>query len=98
MKRTWLFTLILAGISLTGCAGGYAYYANVPPPAVRVETFGPAPGPDYVWINGYWGYRGGGYVWTPGRYERRPRRRSVWVEGRWERHGNRWAYRQGHWR
>ena len=99
MRRGWMLSAALVAISLTACAGGgYVYYAPAPPPPVRAEVFGVAPGPGFVWINGYWGYRGGGYAWTPGRWERPPHRSARWEEGRWERHGNRWGYREGHWR
>jgi hypothetical protein len=100
MKSPLVLAVIMGGLSLGGCVagGGYAYYAPVAPPAVRVEAYGAAPGPGFIWINGYWGYRGSSHVWIPGRWERPPRGRSAWAEGRWERQGNRWAYRQGHWR
>ncbi|HEY7336759.1 MAG TPA: hypothetical protein VH639_17830 [Bryobacteraceae bacterium] len=98
MRHAWLLSLALGAISLSACGVGYAYYAPAAPPPVRVEAFGVAPGPGYVWINGYWGYSGRNYVWTPGRWERPPRRGAAWVNGGWERHGNRWAYRRGHWR
>jgi hypothetical protein len=98
MKRALLSVLVGAG-GLIGCAGGgYVYYAPAAPPPVRVEAFGAAPGPGYVWINGYWSYGGGGYAWVPGRWERPPHRGAAWVAGRWERKSNRWAYRAGHWR
>lgn len=101
MRRIWkhpgLLALMIGGLSLAACEGGYAYYAPVAPPPPRVETFGVAPGPGYVWINGYWNYRSGGYTWIPGRWARTPRGRH-WEEGRWEHHGNGWTYHQGHWR
>jgi hypothetical protein len=98
MKRTLLLAVLAGALSLPGCAAGYAYYAPVPPPPVRVEAFGVAPGPGFVFVNGYWGYQGGNHVWIPGRWERPPHGRSAWEAGRWERQGNRWAYRQGRWR
>jgi len=100
MKHPLIVAVLMGGLFLGGCVAGpgYAYYAPVPPPAVRVEAYGVAPGPGYVWINGNWGYRGSGHVWIPGRWERPPHNHSAWVEGRWEHQGNRWAYRQGHWR
>ena len=89
----------LAAISLTGCSGGYvSAYTSTAPPPIRVETYGPAPGPGYVWVNGYWGYRGNAYVWSPGRWDRPPRGRSRWEQGRWEQRGNRYHWRDGRWR
>ena len=35
------------------------------PPPVRVETRTVAPGPSYVWTNGYWQWTGAGYQWVP---------------------------------
>ena len=66
--RRWIATGLLAGsLIATGCAGGYVgYEARIPPPPLRVETYGPAPGPGYIWITGYWGYSGGNYVWQEG--------------------------------
>jgi hypothetical protein len=94
--------MLMAGIvALAGC-GGYGYYGGVyvrtPPPPLRYEVYGPAPGPGYVWINGYWSYRGNAYVWTPGRWERPPRGKHHWEDGRWERHGDGYRWREGRWR
>jgi hypothetical protein len=96
MRRTLLLLSFVAGMGLTAC-GGAVYYANVPPPPVRVEAFGPAPAPGYVWINGYWGWRGNNYVWFPGRYVRPPHRNARWVEPRWEHRGGRYEFRRGYW-
>lgn len=98
--RRWMVTGLLAGsLIATGCAGGYVgYEARIPPPPHRVETYGPAPGPGYIWIKGYWGYSGGNYTWQDGRWERPPRGRRQWEDGRWERHGDRYRWREGRWR
>jgi hypothetical protein len=98
VRRLPLFALMVTGLSLAGCGVGYEYYAVSAPPPVRVEVRGVAPGPGFIWINGYWGYTGGRYAWVPGRWERPPHPRSRWEEGRWERHGDRWGYRKGRWR
>jgi WXXGXW repeat (2 copies) len=99
MKRTLGMVVILGGLSLAGCAGrGYAYYASAPPPPVRVEARGVAPGAGFVWVDGYWGYRGGSYAWVPGNWARPPRPRAVWVPGRWETRRGRYYYRSGRWR
>lgn len=96
MKRTFL-TLFVAAVTMAGCGGG-VYYATVPPPPLRVEPYGVAPGPGYVFINGYWGWQSNRYAWVPGRWVRPPHPHSVWVEPRWERAGNRYRFREGRWR
>jgi hypothetical protein len=98
MKPILGMALIVGGLSLAGCAGGYAYYASTPPPALRVEGRGVAPGAGFVWVDGYWGYRGRSYAWVPGRWDRPPRGRSRWETGRWETRKGRYYYRDGRWR
>jgi hypothetical protein len=98
MKRTLGMAVLLAAFSLAGCAGGYGYYASTPPPPGRFEARGVAPGPGFVWIDGYWGYNGGRYGWVPGRWDRPPRGRARWEAGRWETRRGRYYYREGRWR
>jgi hypothetical protein len=43
--------------------------ANNTPPAPRVETRTPAPGPDYIWQPGYWTLSNGQYTWVSGHWE-----------------------------
>jgi WXXGXW repeat (2 copies) len=97
MRRS-ILALTFSAFSLIGCAGGYGYYASTPPPPIRAEVVGVAPGPGYVWINGYWGWRGRSYAWVPGYYTRPPRARARWVEPRWERDHNRYRFHEGRWR
>ena len=67
------------------------------PPPVRVETRTVAPGPSYVWTNGYWQWTGAGYQWVPGSWIVRPRPAAVWVEGHWVRRPGGWIWVAGHW-
>ena len=93
--RPMRIILAFAALAVAG-SGGVVYYANTPPPPVRVEAaYGPAPGPGYIWVNGYWGWRGNTYVWVPGKYVHAHGRR--WIEPRWEREGNRYRFHEGHW-
>src|SRR5262245_42323449 len=97
MKKIWL-TVILGSLSLAACGCGYysgGYYATTAPPPIRAEVRGYAPGPGYVWVDGYWGYRSNRYAWNSGYWARPPRARAVWVPGRWEHRGNRYYYREG---
>jgi hypothetical protein len=100
-QRVLAGAVVLFGTVLAGCAGSYGYssaYVGYGPPAPRYAVVGVAPGPGYVWINGYWGWRGGRYEWNEGRWERPPRGRHQWVEGQWHREGRGWRYHEGRWR
>ena len=68
------------------------------PPAVRVETQTVAPGPSYVWVQGYWRWTGADYVWVPGTWISRPRATAVYVQGHWTRQSSGWVYVPGYWR
>ena len=98
MKTILATAVMIGGLSLAGCAGGYGYYASIPPPALRFEERGVPPGAGYAWIDGYWGYGGGRYAWVPGRWDRPPRGRSRWEAGRWGTRHGRYQYRPGRWR
>jgi hypothetical protein len=101
MKRSMLGLIFAVGtlFSTTGCAGGYySGYVSVPPPPLRAEYYGPAPGPGFVWVGGYWNWRGNAYAWTPGYWGRPPRPRAVWVSPSWEHRGGRYQFRRGYWR
>ena len=66
------------------------------PPAPIVEYVPACPSPDYLWVGGNWGWRGGWY-WTAGHYSRRPYRGAVWLSGGWGRADRGWAWRGGRW-
>ncbi|HVN76440.1 MAG TPA: hypothetical protein VMT19_08995 [Thermoanaerobaculaceae bacterium] len=97
MKRIAAMLLVMAGAAsaLAGCAVGLVVPG--PPPAPFVEVRAAMPGPGFVWIDGYWGWRSR-WVWTPGTWARPPHPRAVWVPGRWYRHGGGWRWTPGRWR
>lgn len=68
------------------------------PPPPRVERRKVRPGPDYVWVNGYWLYRGGRHVWVAGHWTTPPRGHHVWIEPRWERRPGGYVFIEGRWR
>jgi hypothetical protein len=101
--KHWLSTAVVFGglslLSVTGCAnGGGGYYARVGPPPPRYGVMGYAPGPGYVWTDGYYDYRGGRYNWVQGNWRRPPRSRSQWVPGQWTPHNRGYRFRRGYWR
>jgi len=95
MKRSLWLAPALAFFSLIGCADR-SYYMP-PPPAPRVGVYGYAPGPGYVWIDGFWDWRDR-YVWVPGYWARPPRAHARWVAGRAYYRNRRYYYRRGYWR
>lgn len=71
---------------------------TVEPPPPVVETRVAAPGPDFVWISGYWDWAGGRHVWIGGRWERPPQGAHAWTEPRWEKRGGSYVFVRGVWR
>ncbi|MES2072152.1 MAG: hypothetical protein V4488_17485 [Pseudomonadota bacterium] len=69
---------------------------TVAPPAPRVEVVRNAPGPNHVWIGGYWQWSGGQHNWVAGHWEAR-RAGYFWVPGHWLRVGNGWRFSGGYW-
>lgn len=82
---------LLAGISIN-------VGIDVPPPPPRHEVIIASPGPDFVWIDGYWGGEPGHYVWIPGRWERPPHRHMRWSAPHWDRdHDGHYHMNHGGW-
>ena len=100
MKKLLLAGTVFIGTVLTGCAGG-GYYTSAhfgPPPPPRYGIVGRAPGPGFVWTDGYWDRRGSSWSWVGGRWQRPPHGRARWEPGRWQQHGNSWRFERGRWR
>jgi hypothetical protein len=99
MKKLLLIGTVFLGTLLTACAtGGYAAVRVGPPPPPRYGVRGFAPGPGYMWTDGYWDWRGGRWFWVDGRWMRPPHRRAVWVPGSWVEDHHRYRFRRGYWR
>lgn len=98
MKRNfWAASVILLGTVLTACGGGYVVAAYGPPPP-RYGVVGVAPGPGYVWTEGYWNLSGGQWAWVGGRWMHAPRAHAVWVAPEWRHEGRGYRFYRGHWR
>jgi len=98
MKRKLLtVTFLMAGSLLAGCGGGAAVVIAEPPPP-RYGIIGVAPGPGFIWTEGYWDLRGGAWAWAPGRWVRPPHPHAVWVAPAWRHEGAHWRYHRGYWR
>ncbi len=69
-----------------------------PPPPPIVEEYYPAPGPDFIWISGCWGWGGGRWAWRRGYWARPPHRDAHWERERWERGRGGYVRMGGYWR
>ena len=114
MKRYALMILAAGGIAALGAGCVERQVVYVPaqpgtpteavvtdqaPPPQQVEVVPVAPGPEYVWMSGYWSVGvGGGWVWIGGRYAIPPRPHAVGVRGHWGRHGRGYVWIGGRWR
>jgi len=99
MRSLTAALLLGASLTATACAGtsGRLYVRTGPPP-LRREAVLVSPGPEYVWVPGYYRYDGRAYLWVAGRYERPPRPRARWVAGHWQQERRVWFWVDGHWR
>ena len=81
-------TMLLAAMLFAGVSGLSAAQVSVgirigPPPRPRVvRVLPPRPGPEFVWIDGYWYPVGRRYVWHPGYWTRPPYAGARWVAPR----------------
>ena len=75
---------------------GFRYWTGHAPPALRAEERGVAPGANYFWRPGYYGWSGRDYAWYGGRWY--PNRAGYEYGGpAWHNVGGRWGYRPGRW-
>jgi hypothetical protein len=100
--RNILLSGVLAASSLLAGCASHAYvaaYVPGPPPAPYVVgAVGYAPGPGYVWADGFWDLQGSRWVWAPGSWMRPPHRRAHWVAAHWVQRNHGWRRVEGRWR
>ena len=91
-----LLTVIFAGALAYSAAAQVV--VRVAPPRAIVETRGPAPSRDHVWVSGYHRWDGHAYGWTPGRWEMPPRPHARWVGHHYVRRNGGYVLVEGRWR
>jgi hypothetical protein len=88
---------LAAGLVLAAAAAGCSRTVMEAPPPAQTEVETVAPGPDYVWIGGYWDWSWGHYAWIGGHWERPDHPRAEWIQPRWEHRGDRYVFVKGYW-
>ncbi len=67
-----------------------------PPPAPVREDRGAAPGPQAVWVSGYWHWTGMQYAWIPGHWDAPPPG-AVWNAPVYTARDGKYFYETGGW-
>jgi hypothetical protein len=86
-------TLLLALAPSARAQISFDVHIGTPPPAPRAYRVPPQPGPDYVWVDGYWYPTNGQYHWHNGYWTRPPYPDAYWVAPYY----GRGEYYTGHW-
>ena len=93
MKKLLAAMLLTAALGF-GAEVSFGIQIGTPPPAPRVVRVRPiAPGPGYVWVDGYWYPVGNHYRWHDGYWSRPPYEGYRWIGPRYERG----TFFQGYW-
>jgi len=88
--RTKLPTLLLMAfavlfLAIANCNAQVAIGITIgAPPPLRVERVPVSPGPDFVWLAGYWYVDGHHWKWHSGYWTRAPYAGARWVGPRYE--------------
>ncbi len=100
-----MFRLCFLSAAILGLAASSAHaqisfdvHIGQPPPPPRAYRVPPQPGPQYVWVEGYWYPRGSRYVWHDGYWTLPPYEGAYWVAPYFERgqwFAGRWEGRRG---
>lgn len=89
-------------LALSACEHGtFTFYSGVTvgPPPLRVRgPVGMAPGPGFVWTDGFYDWSGGSWAWRPGRWAQPPRPGMRWQGARYQRHDGGYRMYPGRWR
>jgi WXXGXW repeat (2 copies) len=82
ITATVLAALLLAGGPVCGAQVSLGIRIGPPPPPPVIHVLPPRPGPEFVWVDGYWYPVGGRYRWHEGYWTRPPYPGARWVPPR----------------
>jgi len=95
-----IFVLIVfaAGLSASARAQvsiGISVRIGPPPLPVYEQPF--CPGPNYIWVPGYWAWDGYDYYWVPGTWVLAPQPGYLWTPGYWGWNAGFYVWHPGYW-
>ncbi len=70
---------------------------GAPPPPLRYEARPPAPGPGFVWVDGYYEPYNNNYRWHPGYWNRAPYEGAYYIHPHWDHYPDGWHMHEGYW-
>ncbi len=70
---------------------------RIGPPVLPVYVQPICPGPDYIWIPGYWAWSQDGYYWVPGTWVLAPEPGLLWTPGWWGFNAGLYMWHPGYW-
>jgi hypothetical protein len=79
VKAALLAGMMLCTVSVVPAQVSIGIEIGAPPPPRVVYVQPPQPGPDFVWVAGYWYPVGHHYKWHEGYWSRPPYAGAVWV-------------------
>ena len=79
MLNKFLVLLLLIGGFVLSAQVSVGIRIGPPPPPRVVRVRPPAPGRDFVWVDGYWYAGGGRYRWHNGYWSRPPYAGARWI-------------------
>jgi hypothetical protein len=94
IRTTLIAAILLTSRSVFGADVSIGITIGTPPPPVAVVAPPPMPGPDFVWVTGYWYPAGKRYKWHEGYWTQPPYLGAAWVAPRYD--GGRFFV--GYWR
>src|SRR5215831_5818005 len=94
-----LFVFVLAlGMASTSQASSSVFVSVAfAPPAIPVYSQPICPGPNYIWVPGYWAYGPDGYYWVPGYWTIAPFVGALWTPGYWGFANGVYIWHAGYW-
>ena len=84
VRTTLLGAMLLIGASAFAEDFSIGIRIGAPPRPRVVKVVPRQPGPDYIWVQGYWYPVNGRYKWADGYWTRPPYAGARWVQPRYE--------------
>jgi hypothetical protein len=96
-KRHVVAALLASAAAALATSCVATLWVPVGPPPEQVEIGGAAPGPGFIWVDGWWTWRSR-WIWEPGHWARPPHASARWERGHWDRGQRGWRWTEGRWR